>query len=280
MLRTGLVLSGGGAKGAFQVGALKKLNMKYDFISGVSTGALQGCMIAQDKLDELEELWRNLKKNSDIYKKSWWKIAFNRFPYRFTGLKKLLEKHVDDKYTLSLHVSGSAYETHFSVGIVSMVTGDYYSVMSPSVSHILASCSIPILFEPVHTISGEFVDGGVRNVTPLKEAIDAGCDKIYIILCDNRLDSKYDFRLKWRFLSSLKRTLDIMVSEIKQNDLIWADIDNAERVNDLVRRKKSDKRDIKFIVIEPSKGFMDNVDSLEFNQRQIERCYDHGYKRA
>ena len=66
-----LVLSGGGFNGAFQVGALKYISenwkaisgldtpMKFDIISGVSTGAINGALVAMNELDLLHNLWIN-----------------------------------------------------------------------------------------------------------------------------------------------------------------------------------------------------------------------------
>jgi NTE family protein len=82
MKKTALVLSGGGFKGAFQVGALKYLkenwakiesnhtDMKFDIVAGVSVGALNGLLIALDKYDELISLWDKVAKNGveEIYK--------------------------------------------------------------------------------------------------------------------------------------------------------------------------------------------------------------------
>ena len=77
-----LVLSGGGFKGAFQIGALNYLEqhwdritgknkaMKFDLISGVSVGALNGAMVASDKLYDLNYIWWELiaeKGVSEIY---------------------------------------------------------------------------------------------------------------------------------------------------------------------------------------------------------------------
>jgi NTE family protein len=67
---TGFVLSGGGARGAYQVGALKALcecGMQFDAISGVSIGALNGGVLAcapslADGVMRLEALWRRLAK--------------------------------------------------------------------------------------------------------------------------------------------------------------------------------------------------------------------------
>lgn len=66
-----LVLSGGGFNGAFQLGAINYINdnwkkitgmstpMKFDLIAGVSAGALNGALIAMDKLELLNDLWIN-----------------------------------------------------------------------------------------------------------------------------------------------------------------------------------------------------------------------------
>ncbi|HRI59378.1 MAG TPA: patatin-like phospholipase family protein [Saprospiraceae bacterium] len=80
MKKFALVLSGGGFKGAFQVGALKYLKenweavnpgkpMKFDIIAGVSVGTLNGYMIAADRFDQLEKLWADVGRNGveEIY---------------------------------------------------------------------------------------------------------------------------------------------------------------------------------------------------------------------
>jgi NTE family protein len=70
----GLVLSGGGAKGAYQVGVLKalnELNIQVDVISGASIGSLNGAIIAsaksqKDAAENLEKLWMELSSISPI----------------------------------------------------------------------------------------------------------------------------------------------------------------------------------------------------------------------
>ena len=56
----GLVLAGGGALGAYQIGAyeaLLELGHKFDIITGTSIGALNGSFIASDMFEELKGLW-------------------------------------------------------------------------------------------------------------------------------------------------------------------------------------------------------------------------------
>ena len=62
--KTALILSGGGAKGAFQCGAEKYARevkgYHWDIIAGVSVGALNGTMLAMQKFDRLYEIWNTI----------------------------------------------------------------------------------------------------------------------------------------------------------------------------------------------------------------------------
>jgi NTE family protein len=53
----------------------------------------------------------------------------------------------------------------------------------PAVEAILASSAIPSIFPPVIIDGDMLVDGGVVNNVPISQAIAAGCDRIYVLLC-------------------------------------------------------------------------------------------------
>jgi NTE family protein len=81
MKKIALVLSGGGFKGAFQVGALEYLRqnwttinpesdgiMKFDVVAGVSVGSLNGALLACNEFEALQKLWRDVGVNvEEIY---------------------------------------------------------------------------------------------------------------------------------------------------------------------------------------------------------------------
>ena len=59
----GLALEGGGAKGAYQIGAWKALReagIRFSAVSGTSVGALNGAMIVMDDLQKAEDVWNNI----------------------------------------------------------------------------------------------------------------------------------------------------------------------------------------------------------------------------
>ena len=58
-----LVLEGGGAKGAYQIGAwkaLKEAGVKINAVAGTSVGALNGALICMDDVDKALNLWENI----------------------------------------------------------------------------------------------------------------------------------------------------------------------------------------------------------------------------
>ena len=73
----GLVLCGGGAKGAYQIGVWKYLkevglDQRIAAISGASIGALNSLLIAQDEYDKAVLLWKSLRQGDLFSSASYW----------------------------------------------------------------------------------------------------------------------------------------------------------------------------------------------------------------
>ena len=63
MEKVGIVLSGGGARGSYQIGvwkALNKLKIKYDIVTGTSVGALNGLLFVQKDYKKAYKIWKNI----------------------------------------------------------------------------------------------------------------------------------------------------------------------------------------------------------------------------
>ena len=80
-----LALSGGGAKGAYQAGAIKGLverlgfEAEYDLVTGVSVGSINMAVMASfpigkecEAAESLESLWKCIEGSKDIYKQRSW----------------------------------------------------------------------------------------------------------------------------------------------------------------------------------------------------------------
>lgn len=63
IMKRAIVLSGGGSKGSYQIGvwkALRKLNIKYDIVTGTSVGALNAALMTQNTYFKAVRLWKNM----------------------------------------------------------------------------------------------------------------------------------------------------------------------------------------------------------------------------
>lgn len=137
--KTALILSGGGARGAYQVGVLKGLaeileskKMKtnpFQILSGVSAGAINTAKLAScpddfsTSVEKLIYLWSQLKSDQ-VYKTNLFsldlfsiaKIFKDRSSLSFnalldtTPLKKLLEEHIDFKQ-IAQNIKDKKYES-------------------------------------------------------------------------------------------------------------------------------------------------------------------------
>jgi len=187
-----LVLSGGGAHGAYQVGVLKRLigeyQRQYDIIAGVSVGSINAVHIAQFEpvaqpigVQELEEFWMGIKGNSSIFKE-WclgkmaglWKGGMvNPAP-----LEKLLRSNVNPE---RLKKSG----VKLRVGAVNLKTGLYKYVTETQeniIEWIMASAAEPGAFPPRWIDGDPWTDGGVRDVTPVSDVLADNPDHIDVVL--------------------------------------------------------------------------------------------------
>ena len=75
MIRRGLVLEGGGAKGAYQFGclwALAEHRIEFAAISGTSVGALNGALVAYDRLKEGRDYWSHLSPRKVVTPRYRW----------------------------------------------------------------------------------------------------------------------------------------------------------------------------------------------------------------
>jgi len=187
-MRRALVLSGGGAKGAWQVGACEHLIAErrywFDVISGVSAGAVNAAALApagdpdglERELEHLRSVWLGLRGDRDIYRRRPFGalgMVLGRRPslHDCTPLRRVLEQHLDPSRV-------AASPIRLRVGYVDLLSGRYRSAGNDHpmlVDAVLASCALPLVFPPVPLRNGRElgVDGGVHSVTPLADAVSA-----------------------------------------------------------------------------------------------------------
>ncbi len=181
---TTVVLCGGGARGAVEVGfyrALCELDIRIKGIFAASVGALNGAAIAAGLTPaELTELWLGIRRQ-DIIGKNWRSLlrpwAFDG-PYTLDPLRRLLADRLPTTRFDDLKLPLTIATTNLQTGAPS-----YWSDEGDLLEPLIASMSLPGVFPPVDMDGAQHIDGGIANNVPLDRAVEAGASAIMLILC-------------------------------------------------------------------------------------------------
>lgn len=200
----GLVLEGGGAKGAYQIGAwkaLKEAGVKIKGVSGTSVGALNGALICMDDLERAENLWANISYSQIInvddelmgrlFDKSQMKPEFLRETLKeifrmlgeggmdITPLRRLIEENIDEDLIRKSPVE--FYSCTYSLTDRKELNVDMKTVPEGQMKDmLLASAYLPgFKNEKLH--GKTYVDGGATNVLPMDVLLEHGYQALILL---------------------------------------------------------------------------------------------------
>jgi len=289
-----LVLAPGGAKGSFQLGALKYIideqKTKFDIVIGASIGALNGALVAQGDLKQLEDIWTDVKPS--------WAVGglkFNDFRKGLISLDPLKEK-LNEFFDQNKIIENGV---KFRIYAVNLQTGELKSATEhdPDLKkYLLASAAIPVIFRPIEIMGNQYIDGGIKLDSPLTPAIHLGADEIIVILTRRRKEKPVDEKFESMFNIGI-RSMDLILAELFNSSIhrvekINTMIDNWEKMKSEVGMfggwglRKIEKspsfflkeyKKVKLTVIEPDGSL---PSSLDFSKDGIRDGIDSGYRIA
>ena len=199
-MNIGIALSGGGARGISHLGVLKALDefgVHLDYISGTSTGALVGSLYSYGLSPEkILELIVNTRFFSSLRPAWTWTGLVN-----MDGLRDLILKQISENNFDALKIPLTVVATNLTKG-----KPEYFTA-GQLIPAVLASCCVPVLFNPVQ-INGEvYVDGGVTDNLPSKSIRDK-CGLLIGSHC-NYISDEFDVK---NFRSVIERSLLMAIS--------------------------------------------------------------------
>ena len=196
-----VVLSGGGTKGAYELGvwrALKELSIDYQIVTGTSIGSVNGAMMAMGDYEKADEIWRNMTMTDFMEappeKKALpQEIAETFFMTKKARHKKLLKGAVNNSPFLDFVNKNideqKVRESDVDYGLVTVRAKDRKAYFLPKKDipsgllkdYIIASSSVYPVF-PMHKIEGDyFIDGMYKDNLPIKLAISMGAEDIIVV---------------------------------------------------------------------------------------------------
>lgn len=252
-INTALVLAGGGAKGAYQVGVIKQLlkfGIKFDLVTGSSIGAFNGVLLAEfinSGLDsnsvgtKMKEAWL---QNDHFLSLNWGGFLYNLFkpldiPSIFSNsyIKKILLEYIPVDRKFSDYTRCQLSVTGTNLNRRELINFDYNS-LTPVIKAVLASMAYPVGF-PAVEIEGDFyIDGGALSNVPLKEAILWGAQNIYVIFLNplSLIRGEFDREEEDENTSGFP-AVEVIEEfiELASNNLMYGDLKRAKKINKLIK---------------------------------------------
>jgi NTE family protein len=170
MKRVGIALSGGGSRGIVHLGILKafdEASIKIHMMSGTSAGAIVGLFYCSGySPDNIMEIIRETRL-----------IKYVRPAISMSGLLKLesimgiFKRYIKHDRFDALNIPLVVSATNIRKGTTSFFRD------GSLIRSVLASCAVPVIFQPIKIGEDLFIDGGVLNNLPVEPLIGM-CDVI------------------------------------------------------------------------------------------------------
>lgn len=182
-----LILSGGGARGAFQVGVIKylrEIGWTPDLICGTSIGAVNAAALGSGLgIPEMERLWQTCEREQIFRMTPATLLRSLRSRRKFSPmsdsrpLRDLLARHID-------FARLNACPTRILVSALNMITGQilYFHQKVITIDHLLAASAIPGLFGWSYIDGVPYWDAGVMVNTPIEPALRMDAREIIVVL--------------------------------------------------------------------------------------------------
>lgn len=206
-MKLGLSLSGGGIKGVCHIGAIKALeesNIKFDYVSGTSSGSIVATLYASGfTTDEIYNIFKKYAKELKyVDSKNILLLIKNIFTgkgFNIDGLNsgskiyKLVnevckKKGISNINQIKMPLLIPAVNIHneevyvFSNNVKGNKTDDVKYINSVNIgTAVQASCSFPGVFSPCKYGDVLLVDGGIAENLPWRETKRAGAEKVLSI---------------------------------------------------------------------------------------------------
>jgi NTE family protein len=285
-----LVLGGGSMKGAFQVGVIQAVienGFNPEMIYGISVGALNSTYLAHEANKQLNEtgeikwehvsrklleFWvKNITQPNDISTlRSRVSLGVNTLMSRFDGLLDTAPLHNLINRTIDLEVLKND-AVKLKVGAVNIESGaiKYVTPDNPNfLDYVRASSAIPMLMPGIQIEGNLYLDGGMRDVIPVRQAIEDGATEIVIVACHSPHLYQPEGLNARNLITLIERIRDITINEVANSNINWAE-SAADRA---VLRGKP----MKVTVIRPPYPLI--LDLQRFKSEDISRLIIEGYK--
>ena len=200
-MKRALVLSGGGSRGAYEIGAwqaLNELGLRFDGVYGTSIGALNAALFAQGDLEPAVALWSNITVKQILAVEDEDDFAIERMVHRkrdvlpflvenakhlrmdISPLEALVRQHIDEGRIRAggMRLGVMTFRAPQMQGVPMRLSG-----MKPGSlgDWVIASASCFPIFPARHIDGQRYIDGGYFDNLPIDMALADGMDEVVAV---------------------------------------------------------------------------------------------------
>ena len=193
-MKTAVVLSGGGAKGSYQLGvwkALRELHIKYDIVTGTSIGALNGVFMCENSYFKAKRIWRRLNleylfnelpksnKEIDILKLFGGNFIKNG-GMDIKKIESILEDNVNKRKFYNSKIDFGLITYNFTTKKPLILSKEKIP-RDKLIDYLMASATCYPAFKMKDIDGDKYIDGGYYDNLPVELAIELGAESLIIV---------------------------------------------------------------------------------------------------
>lgn len=215
-MKLGLVLEGGGMKCAYTAGILDRLlddEIHADYVIGVSAGCACGASYLAGQRDRNRRFFVDHMQDPDMLGLEAWKKSGSVF-----NLQRIYGDYTNKGGIDPLDLDAiKRNPAEWWAVATDAETGrpHYFSkedLKDRDFRAVMASCCIPVACKGVELEGRTYYDGGCSNSLPIQRALEAGCDKVVLVLCRPKTSVRQPEKLRFAYSTALRRYPNLIAS--------------------------------------------------------------------
>ena len=269
MMKIGMVCEGGANRTIFSCGvwdALLEQNVMPDYFVGVSAGIAFGVSYLSKQRERNLEL---MEKYMADKRYMGMQHLLNPKERAFYNMKFVFEEIPNELLPFDYEAFGK-FSGKVEATVTNVHTGEAEYLVVPRGRDmrdtLVASCSLPLMFQPIRIGKHVYLDGGVSDSLPFMHAFEEGCDKVIVVLTRER-----DYVKKTEkgsgFVGKLYRKYPKIVEAMETR---------PQRYNESVEQLKQLEAEGKVFVIAPESTL--GVGRTEKNTMRLRQLYEEGLR--
>lgn len=207
-MKIGLVLAGGGGKGAYELGVWKaldelKLTKYITVFSGTSIGAFNSVLFAMNDMKKADELWEEvtmdklvpiskselIKRGIGLYiggknlqlAKKFLNYKLEHGAIANDGAIEVVEKYLDfNKIKENNKICYAACTKLSDFSAKYFKINDFDEETGKKI--VLASASLPLIYDCTEVLGEKYIDGGIADNLPIQPVYGENCNIIIVVL--------------------------------------------------------------------------------------------------